>query len=495
MELNNLKRKLVQGSLAGVLRVGLAIPLYLVLTPFVLHSLGAEQFGLWAFGTLIVSVMTLTDFGFKNALVYYVACGLDDHARINRYFNVAMATFAALAIVMLCLTYLLGPVMVRELLSVRIGLHDEAQFVLWVTALSFGLRFVAVPYQAVIEGYQQHVVSQAVFLMWLLLNFAGTLIALNIQPDIYALGIVAVVCNLAVFVAFRLYAARHFRFLRVGVKYLAWQQVKEMLAFGGGIHVATLLIAAREPLLKVMIARAYDLASVATFEIVYRFCTQVVSFVATPLLGTFSAAALLSHNRVDELGLVLRPMLGFCLATLVPSVLFFASFSAPLMVLWLGPDYPQVGAMLPAVFTAFAIYYTTEVMYKAIEGSGWSGYSALVQSATLAISLGTFYFLIDNVGRAVPMALLAGFVFFSAANLWVFRVRFPTLHLCTPTQLAWLLVPAAAYLSALQWIAPAEAPIVFFVYAMLHVWCVRRARLFDIVSTAKRLMNLVAVKS
>lgn len=171
MELNALKRKLVQGSLAGMLRVGLAIPLYLVLTPFVLHALGTERFGLWAFGTLVVSVMTLTDFGFKNALVYYVARDFDDHERINRYFNVAMLTFATLTAAMLCLTYLLGPFIVRDLLGVGTALHDEARFVLWVTALSFGLRFIAIPYQAVIEGHQLHAVSQTVLLMWLLLNF------------------------------------------------------------------------------------------------------------------------------------------------------------------------------------------------------------------------------------------------------------------------------------------------------------------------------------
>lgn len=495
MELNKLKRALARGSLVGVARVGLAIPLYLALTPFVLHALGTERFGLWAFGTLVVSVMTFTDFGFKNALVYYVARDFDDHELINRYFNVAMATFATLTAAMLCLTYLLGPFIVRDLLGVGAALHDEARFVLWVTALSFGLRFIAIPYQAVIEGHQLHAVSQTVLLMWLLLNFVGTLLALTIQPDIYALGIVAVLCNLAVFVAFRIYAARCFGFLRVGTGYLAWPQVKEMMAYGSGIYAANLMIAAREPLLKIMIARAYDLASVATFEIVFRLCTQLVSFVTTPLLGTFSAAALLSRDRVDELGQLLRPMLGFCLTAFVPGVLFFASFSAPLMALWLGPGYPQVGAILPMVFTAFAIYFTTEILSKAIDGSGRTGYSALVQSVSLGLSICTFYFLIDNASRAVPMALLVGFVFFSAANLWIFRMRFPMLRLCTLTQLAWLFIPAVAYLIAQQWIAHEGAPILFLIYAVLHLWCVRRARLFDVILVAKQLVSLVAVKS
>ncbi len=494
MNLLDLKRRFAAGSLTGLARVALAIPLYFILTPYVLHALGTERFGLWAFGTLVISVMTLTDFGFKNALVYYVARNLEDTARINRYFNVAFLLFVAMTMLVFAIAYAAGPLIVRELLNVKIELRDEAAFVLWVTALGFGLRFVALPFQAVVEAHQRHAVSQAILLLWLVVNFVGTLIALNIRPDIYALGAISILSNLVVLAAFITYTKIQFRFLGVDPRRVSASEAKDMVIYGGGIHAATLLIASREPVLKVLIARTQDLAGVATFEIVFRLCTQLVSFVATPLLGTFSAAALLARDRTDELGHVLRPMLGFCLATFVPAILFFASFSESLVSLWLGPDFPQVSAMLPGAFTAFSVYYTTEVLYKSIEGSGWSVYSALVQSIVLSLMVGTFLAWDGPAGAAVPAALLSGFVFFSLSNVAVFRVRFPTLRLVTSAQLGWLLAPACAYLLVLRWLPPAVLPVAFFVYSILHIVCVRRANLFDVFNVARRVVKMVTVK-
>jgi O-antigen/teichoic acid export membrane protein len=278
------------------------------------------------------------------------------------------------------------------------------------------------------------------------------------------------------------------------ITHLTWRHFKDTAKFGAGIHSATLLIVAREPVLKTLIARASDLASVASFEIVYRLCTQLASIVITPLLGTFSASALLARERADELGLLLRTMLGFCLATFVPLVLFFATFSVPLVELWLGPGYDNVSAMLPGVFTAFAVYFSSEVMYKAIEGSGRPGYSALIQAATFIVMLGIFYFYPTSVEQAVPAALLGAFLFFSVVNLIVFRLRFPTLRLCTLRQLAWLAGPALAYTVALRWSTPEDVPAAFLIYTVVHVWCVRHAGVFDVFGMARRLLNIVAAK-
>ena len=298
MELNLLKKKLAQGSIAGLVRVGLAVPLYLIMTPFVLHRLGSELFGLWSFGTLVISVMTITDFGFKNALVYHIASDLDNHDRLNQHFNVAFLTYLVMTLIALIVTLIFGKAIALHLLRVPESLHAEARFVLWVTAASFGLRFLSISFQALIEAHQEHATVQIVLLSWLLANFIGTLVALSLQPNIYALGIVTLSSNALILIVFWSYVSRRYSFIRISKKFLSRNATRDMLGYGSGIQLATLLIAAREPLIKVLIARTYDLVSVATFEIVYKLCTQLVSLVTTPLQGSFAASALLSKTVV-----------------------------------------------------------------------------------------------------------------------------------------------------------------------------------------------------
>lgn len=493
MDLVSLKRKLAMGSIVGSLRVVLAVPLYLLLTPFMLHELGPEMFGLWSFSTLIISVMTLTDFGFKNALVYHVAQSDGRPDEINGHFNVAFWTYLAMAALIFSLTAAFGSFVVNEILAVPQRLATEASFVLWVTALSFGIRFVAIPYQAVVEGNQEHAVSQLILLAWLIVYFAGTLLALAMYHNLYALGAVNVFANMVVMVAFVWRVKARYHHIRLGVRSLRRHAFIGMLKFGSGIQLATLMIAAREPMLKVMISRVYDLTSVATFEVVYRLCTQLVSIVATPLLGSFSASALLASHREHELQNILRPMLGFCLAVFFPAVLFFGTFSGILVKYWLGGAYVHVGEVLPVAFSAFAVYYTTEPLYKALEGAGMSGYSAIVQLVSVSVTFSTFSMLVKYQDYAAPYALLCGFFIFSVSNYFVFKWRFKSMCLFTFRQALWLLGPALAYCVGYRLIPHEALPVAFVFYSMVHMWCMRKSNIFDLIGVTCRLAKLVRV--
>src|SRR3569623_3763666 len=90
------KSKLLRGSRLGLVRVTLAFPLYLVLTPLALHLLGTPLFAVWSFQTMVVALFTISNLGFTNGLVFYLARRLDERVEVNRYFNVAFFTFLLL---------------------------------------------------------------------------------------------------------------------------------------------------------------------------------------------------------------------------------------------------------------------------------------------------------------------------------------------------------------------------------------------------------------
>src|SRR4030095_7547521 len=95
------------------------------------------------------------------------------------------------------------------------GYRTEASFVLVITAIGFGTRLLALPFQSVIEANQEHYYSQLVSLMWLIIYAIGTALALVVRPDVYALGVVTLFSNLAVLVLFVLRQRGSFPFLRI----------------------------------------------------------------------------------------------------------------------------------------------------------------------------------------------------------------------------------------------------------------------------------------
>lgn len=487
MDTVTLKSKLLRGSRLGLVRVALAIPLYLVLTPLALRQLGTPLFAIWSFQTMVVALFSLSDFGFTNGLVFHLARRLNEREEVNRYFNVAFFAFLLLGTVLSSLILAGSGAFSTEVLRVPDDLREEAIFVLDVTAISLWLRLMASPYQALLEANQEHGYVQAISLAWLLFYFVGSVAALWLWPGVYSLGAVMLLGHGLYWLAFYRRVRRHMPFLRIHPHQLSCDHVRSMLRYGIGLQGAAIAIALREPLLKILVARHFDLATVAAFEIVYRICTQLVSFVVTPLLGLFSASVLLS-TQPQELQKILRPCLGYTIALLFPMAAFLLSGGGELARWWLGDKAGQVVALLPLAFAAFAFYYLTEVLYKAIEGSGWSYYSALVQVCSLIVAVIAFFTFVDNGEMAILAALWAGFLLFSTSNLAAFRHRFRGMELVgwQPPLVALLL--AVLYLALATLLDSTWRIIGYPVYLLTHLWTMQRLGIFNLAKLARRVM-------
>lgn len=468
MNVPALQRKLFHGSMAGLVRVALAIPVYLVLTPAVLHALGPEQFGIWAFSTLVISLMNVTDFGLKDSLVYHVAKHSEQPDEARQCFSITLWSYIAIALLLVIGTAAWGAKAFPVLLNVPASLREAAIFVLWVTIAGLVWRLLALPYQAVVEGYQELFRSQLIFLAWLGVHFATTLIALAVDPTVYGLGWAGLCGNMFIFGAFFWTVRSRFPHITLRWYGLFNGSVRSMAGFGLGIQIASICIAMREPVYKVLIARSSDLASVASFEIAYKLCTQLMSVMTIPLLGLFGAAALLS-GRQQDLTTLLRPLLGWTLGALLPGAIGVAVFAEPLMQRWLGRDDLAVGLVLPVMCAGFAVYYATEALYKTIEGSGRSWYSAVIQGAVLILQVATFWLFSSHGLALAAWSLTVGFVVFSISNIIVFRTTCVRIRLFTGTQWILLILPSVIY-AACKWVFPHfPEPVLFGGYLLVHL--------------------------
>ncbi len=479
MNLQTLQQKLFQGSLASYARIAFAAPVYLILTPLVLRTLGPELFGIWSFSTIIVSLMNLTDFGLKNSLIYHVAKHADGTSEVRRYFSMTMWMYVAFASLALLATALWGEEAMCALLNVPDRYRGEAVFVLWVTVAGFVWRLLATPYQAVVEGYQELASSQMISLSWLLVYFVCNLGALAISPTIYGLCLAGLAGNVFTFLAYFFTVRRRFPQITFGTEGIDGMRLRRMFGFGFGIQVAAICIALREPLYKVLIARSFDLTAVAAFDVTFKLCTQLMSVITTPLLGVFGAAALLAARR-DDLTIVLRPLVGLTLGLLLPSALAVVSFARSLLEIWLGSEELAAGALLPVMCVAFAVYYSTEALYRTIEGTGLSLYSAMIQAAVLTLQLVSFWLLPAHDVSAAAWSLMAGYALFSLSNLWMFRVRFSGRRMFSVLQWAALAAPSGLYGASLALI-PADLRLVTFgVYLLLHLWLLVVTKIVDL---------------
>jgi O-antigen/teichoic acid export membrane protein len=200
----------------------------------------------------------------------------------------------------------------------------------------------------------------------------------------------------------------------------------------------------------------------------------------------------LLSDREQDLEKILRPFFGYALLILIPAALFFESFSNELIEVWLGPSLLNAGQMLPTIFIAFAVYYLTETLYKAIQGSGLSFYSGAVQIASIFIQIGVFALLASKPLWSVPISILAGFLFFSVTNFLMFKRHFRKITLIRSNQLLWVMIPACSYI-LVQFLTSRNLwPFLFSAYVIIHLFCVRSAKIFDWIGIARDFVSLKA---
>ena len=91
-------RKLVHGSALRVASFFASALTALVMMPFVVHSIGDSQYGIWALVAGYVGYYGLLDFGLLSAVTRYFAAALvkDDRKSLNQVFNTALVLYAGL---------------------------------------------------------------------------------------------------------------------------------------------------------------------------------------------------------------------------------------------------------------------------------------------------------------------------------------------------------------------------------------------------------------
>jgi len=493
MKIIEIKNNIFKSSIIGIVRVVIAIPIYLILTPFVLQKLGVEDFAIWSFSTIIISLIVLSDFGFKNALIYHLAKNIKSKRKQSFYFVNATAIFSFITFVIITVTVLLSEYFASSILQVPAESVDKTSFVLITIAISFGFRFIATPYQALIESHQQIYYSHYTMIAWLITNFIFTILILNISASIYNLALASLLPNIIVYLMYYIKAKKDYKYIKFRHQYLSKKYIFDMLKYGSGIHVATIAIAMREPILKILIARNTDLVAVTIFELSYRLSIQAISIVKTPLQSVFSASALLSKDK-DKLNEIIPPFCNYNIAFLIPSSVFFFIFSSQLIQLWLGTGHENTAEILPYMFLSLAIYYLTEPLYKTIEASGKSIYSAILQCIIIISSFLLYELTIQYKHYAAVYVLLASFSLFSIINIVVFNVLFKGIRTFDYLKMLFLFMLGYIFLVNLS-----ESTIIniitFTIYLLLHFYLCKYLGIFNIYHLAKRIYLLTFKKS
>lgn len=191
--------RLVSGVVWNALGRGLPLILALLLTPWLLHLMGVERWGLFTLALALVGVLGVLDLGVGPALTRTLSERMDTATQAEQAATVR-AGLAALGLVSLlgaAALWLALPALIERVLNIPPALQAEALLAMRILALAIPLVVLNAALWGVLAAYQRFAAANLVTVPVNLFYYLGPLLALLVWDSLVGVMLALLACRLA----------------------------------------------------------------------------------------------------------------------------------------------------------------------------------------------------------------------------------------------------------------------------------------------------------
>lgn len=390
-----------------------------VITPIVLSSLGNEGFGIWSVILSITGYYGLANLGLGAALSRYITRDYSerDFRSLQMTVDAATTFFVVTGVVVLALAAAAGQHLAGWL---RINSVAPALFgwILLVASAGIVADFFRSISNSLLAACERYTLVSYLTLLQRLSLAAGTIAVLVWRPGLLELAVVNSANTILFQVAAQTLARRGVSKLNFFPRSISLRRLGELLRYGSGSVLITVVNLVRLRLGNILIARYVDVASVTSFTIATNLITNYNSAIsgATSAVGVRftkldASAPLAELHRTYRQALFSTSLLSFGIGLLM---LIFAD---RFLMIWLGREMPQTVAILQILVPVY--------MISLCQGPGWNMMFARGRHHPLAwVTLGETALCIALAFALLPNYGAVGFALATALSMALVKLTF-----------------------------------------------------------------------
>ena len=225
-------KKLILGSGLRLVALVVTVLIGLVLTPYVIHSLGEELYGIWTLASSFVGMFSLLDIGLNAAVGRYAAASITkkDYAGLNRYLNTGHYIFNGIS----CIALLIAGGAALYLFRNQAAMpHASATA---CVILIMGANFaIILPLQAIsglLIGALRYDISTAIGISFKIISSTVTFLTLYFGGGIVALAITSFICSMVSRSVTIWFARREVPQAEIAFRHFDKKTIKELCSYG-----------------------------------------------------------------------------------------------------------------------------------------------------------------------------------------------------------------------------------------------------------------------
>ncbi len=397
-----LRRRVIVNTASNYLAKILTLGVWFFLTPFLLHQLGASDYGLWILIGSITAYGSLLDFGIAPAVTKYVA-QFNAEERIEKARSLVATTlwvYIGLGILAILLSAVLAPIIPR-LLNIQADQQGKASWLMLLSGLSLGVSLPSATSIAVLRGLHRFDLSNMVGIFGMTLFTIATVSVLLLGGGL--LGMVAVgipvtlVTQIPAIWLIRNTAPK----LKFGLRQTDRGLLRTLISFSSPLFVMNVAGQLQTKTDEITIGVFMPIANVTPYSIARRLSempqllSEQLMKVIMPLASQLDA----EDDRVRLRTLYLAST-RLTLAIFLPLAVGVIILAQPFLKAWVGAPYDQY-TYLVVILTLASLWDISQWPASAIlQGIGRHRLLAVISIGSALTNLGLSLLLVRPLGLA-----------------------------------------------------------------------------------------------
>ena len=368
----------------------------LVLTPFIIHGLGVERYGIFVLVVTLTGMLTSFDGGITGAAMRYfsVYAGTDDRRSTTRLLVTFCVLLTGLGIVSSIAAWFLSPVVVGFLHMSPVW-RPQAIFLFRTLGILVTTLFIHTLFQQVLNARQRWAWSTFASLATYLLYVLGFVVVIETGTGLRGVAFIFVGQQV---LASALIIPVALRYLdRRGIGLLPWSKLRSIMSFSGKLQVSGVAGLVISEVDSLVIGGALSVRALGIYSPGANFANQLSS-VATNALGPASVHMASVYGRTGEEGTFREfKRLHRMWVVAVTGWTMVAMAAAYFGILaWLGPRFYLAGWIAIVLIAGSAMPLVTALIGSYIIAIGKAG--ALARYGVVSM--------VVNIALTVPLVLL-----------------------------------------------------------------------------------------
>jgi len=386
------------------------------MTPFVVHRLGDELYGLWVLIGQLTGYMGLLDFGVRGAVHRYIARAraLGDTGDLNRTFNTGLSILSVIGLAALAASVVIAYFLPTLFPAIRPELISDAQLSVIIVGINIAIGFPTNVFSGTLTGLQRYDIANANAIFSILLRVGLTIIALMAGYGIVTLAAVSLGVSLINHAIALYFCLRKRPDLRVDLVLRSRETMRLIANYSLYAFILSLAVKlifyADSVIIGVILSPAHvTLYAVGGMLIEYlRRLVNDMTSVFVPVASEMEARS--EFSRLQRL-MILGTR--FSLLITLPIGIVFILMGRSFISLWMGERYAEVAGTVLIILTVpqfFALAQCTSgAILMGISKHRFNAISALMEAAanvTLSVILAKRIGIYGvALGTAIPLII------------------------------------------------------------------------------------------